>query len=264
MALILQKTFLRPQPTTLQLKRFRGKINIQKPRAPHYERALFNAVTEPKIPKPKITELCYNNQLAPAKIQPATKIVDNPYEKIIAKEFFNWLEHSKFVGIFHLNSINSEDLFKARVAFFKQNMHLKMYGKSIIRLGIQETKYEAILPLVQTKNCFVFSAESKPAKVLAITKKIPQMILLAGIAENRLLSKTQIVDYANLSDLTTCRAQFVAVLNSIGGGLVQHMQTHQQQLTAMLDAYAVTGEKQNKPENSNSSETPGSVEKDST
>lgn len=218
-------------------KCFRGKINIQRPRPPHYDRALFNAVTQPIIPRPSITQKCYQKRLEKQFTGAAEKQI-NPYEEIIAKEVVNWLNHSKLVAIFHINSINSDDMFNVRVAFHKENMHLRAYGKGIMEKAMLGSQYEAMLPLFNAKNCIVFSQEPKIGALLKIIKKTPQLILLAGVVENRLLSKNEMVSLSKLPNITTARAQFVGVLNSVGTGLVSNLQAHQTNLCSLLDMHA--------------------------
>lgn len=221
----------------LQFKRFRGKINIQRPRQPHYERALVNAVTTPIFAKPTVTQKCFNWHQQEAVIQ---KRIENPYEKLIAKEVANWFDQCKMVAIFHVNSISADEMFKARVAFHKQNMHLKAYGKAIIREAIAGTRYDAILPLFESKNCVVFSPEQKLPQLLKICKKIPQLMLLAGIVEQRLMSKTELSNFATMPSLEMARAQLVAVLQQAGGNnVVSSLQTHQTNLCGSLDAYVM-------------------------
>lgn len=134
-------------------------------------------------------------------------------------------------------------MFKARVAFHKQNMHVKVYGKEIIRQAIANTKYEAALPLFDSKNCVIFSTEQKLTQLLKISKKIPQLMLLAAIVEDRLMSKNELTAFAALPSLDVARAQLVAVLQRAGGtNILSHLQTHQTQLCGSLDAYAKQGE----------------------
>lgn len=218
-------------------KCFRGKINIQRPRAPHYDRALFNAVTEPVVPQPTITQECYQKRLEKKFVGETEKTI-NPYDAIIAKEVVNWLDHSKLVAIFHINSISSDDMFNVTVAFHKENMHLKAYGKKIMQKAMIGSRYESLLPLFSAKNCIVFSEEAKIGQLLKIVKKTPQLILLAGVVEARLLSKNEMVNLSKLPNLTTARAQFVGVLNSVGAGLVGNLQSHQSNLCNLLDVHA--------------------------
>lgn len=166
------------------------------------------------------------------------EVSENPYNLIIAREVRNWFDHSKMICIFHLNPIHSEDFFNVQVAFHKQGMKLKVYGKRIMNLAIGGSKYEAILPLFDTKYCIVFSPEIKVSPVLKILKKAPQLILLAGIAHDRYLSKNEFASLATMPDLQGQRAQFAAVLDSIGGQLVNNLQMHQTQLCSLLDLYA--------------------------
>lgn len=166
------------------------------------------------------------------------EVTENPYHLIIAREVRNWFDYSKMICIFHLNPIHSEDFFNAQVAFHKKGMKLKVYGKKIMKLAIGGTKYEAILPLFDTKYCIAFSPEIKVNDVLKILKKTPQMVLLAGIAYDQYLSKNEFVALSTMSDLQMQRAQFAAVLDSVGGDLVNKLQMHQTQLCSLLDLHA--------------------------
>uniref|UniRef100_A0A1L8DRI8 Large ribosomal subunit protein uL10m n=1 Tax=Nyssomyia neivai TaxID=330878 RepID=A0A1L8DRI8_9DIPT len=235
MASIANKLFLQTQTPLLLARRFRGKINIQRPRKPHYTRALVEAVTRPIYEQPPQTrETC----LMPRKNK--VEVPENPYLQIIAKELLNWFNHSKCTGIFHLNSINAEDMFKAKVLFHKQNMHLKVYPKKALALGLSGGKYEEILPLFDAHCAVVFSLDGNPSRMLKITKKVPQLILIGAIAEDRILSKNQFVDYAALPGIDIVRAQLVGVLNSAAGDLVGKMEASQSTIVRMLEAHAKT------------------------
>ncbi len=236
-------------------KCFRGKINIQKPRPPHYERALFNAVTEPIVPQPTVTQECFQKRLQ-RKLDGKSEKVINPYDVIIAKELVNWLDNSKMVGIFHINSINSEDIFNLKVALHKENMQFKAYGKSILRKAMVGSQYQTLLPLFNAKNCMVFSPEAKISQLLKIVKRTPQLILLAGVVEKRLLSKNELVDLSKLPNITTARAQFVGVLNSVGAGLVSNLQAHQTNLCSLLDLHAKPKTTENDEQSDPSDQTP--------
>uniref|UniRef100_A0A0K8U3H7 Large ribosomal subunit protein uL10m n=1 Tax=Bactrocera latifrons TaxID=174628 RepID=A0A0K8U3H7_BACLA len=123
--LIRQVTLLSCRTPIAQSQRFRGKINIQRPKAPHYERAKVLAAAQylsAKVEEPKKKATCFQRRQREADIE-------NPYIAVIAREVRNWFEHSRMVGFYHLNSIKADDLFALRVQLHKQNMHLKAYGK---------------------------------------------------------------------------------------------------------------------------------------
>lgn len=216
---------------TVQCVRYRGKINIQRPRKPHYERARINFATAPLI------EPTYER--CRMKLTGKKKIIEKgPYSLIIAREVRQHFENSKVVAFFHMNPIKAEPQFDAQVAFHKQGMKLKAYNKNILQLALEGTKFEPILPLFQSSSSVVFSPEPKLPQILKISKKIPQMILLAGYAEERYLSKNELVALAQMADIQVTRAQFAAVLDSVGGQLVQNLQAHQTNLVSLLDLHA--------------------------
>lgn len=191
------------------------------------------ATTMPIIKELPKTSTCFQKSQRQLEVEQ-----ENPYNRIIAKEVLNWLNHSKMVAIFHLNSINSDDFFSARVALHKQNMQLKDYGKKIIRMAVEGTKFEAIEPLFDSNHCIVFSSEEQVSKLLRLTKKFPQMVLMAGIVQNRLLSRNEFIGFANLPDLTTARAQLVATMNLAGGKIVEDLEAHSKNLVNILDVHA--------------------------
>ncbi|KAL7742328.1 hypothetical protein ACLKA6_005584 [Drosophila palustris] len=218
----------------LQFLRYRGKINIQRPKQPHYERARVVAVTQPKYAEPPKALTCFQSRAQRTATQ-----VENPYNAIIAREVRNWLDHSRLVAVFHLNSISADDIFRVRVQLHKHNMHLKSYGRKIIGQAVAGTAYEAILPLFHSNHCIVFSPNQQSVgALLRITKKVPQMVLLGGIVESKLLSRNELMDFALMPSLQVAQAQLVQTLNMAAGNVVQQLQAHQVNLVKVLDVHA--------------------------
>lgn len=134
-------------------------------------------LTKPYFPsryfnKPKI-EFCTN--LKPKLLD---EDIENPYQKILAKECLNWFNHSKVIALFHLNPIPSNDRFNAYVAFKKQNMHLKVYGKKTLKMALDGTKYEPFTQHYVSHNIILFNPEPTVKPMLKILKKRPQLVLL--------------------------------------------------------------------------------------
>ena len=160
-----------------QTKRFRGKINIQKPKPPHFERAKYLALAKPYFaPKEKksLVETCDRH------VKYFNKDVENPYQKLIARDVKKYLEASRLVAIFHLNPMDGEEQFKAYVMYKKQGMHLKMYGKKIMELAVCGTRFESILSLFISQTMILFSEEPAIDKLFAISKKFPKLVLLGN------------------------------------------------------------------------------------
>lgn len=171
----------------------------------------------------------------------------NPYEVILAREVKNWFDHSQMTVALHVNPMNGEDFFKARVAFHKSGMQLKKYGSRILKLAFANTKYEELLCLSKTSSfstAFVFSPEHKKiSTVLKIIKKIPQIHLLCGILDDRLLSKNEITDYSKMPSIDVVRSQFVNVLNMASSQLAQNLASHQSNLVNILEAHVRASER---------------------
>uniref|UniRef100_A0A1A9W0K4 Large ribosomal subunit protein uL10m n=1 Tax=Glossina brevipalpis TaxID=37001 RepID=A0A1A9W0K4_9MUSC len=214
----------------LQFQRFRGKINIQRPRKPHYDRALVAAVTQPQYPEPIKTVTCFEKRHRQLQIE-------NPYNDIIAREVRNWLDHSSMVAIFHLNSIKADEIFDVRVQLHKQGMHLKSYGQKIVSKAVEGSRYEAILPLFDSQHCIVFAPHQKVGLLLRLTRKVPQMILLAGIVDNTLLSRKDFMAYAQLPGIQTAQAELVNTLNISARSMVQNLEAHQNNFVSILEHY---------------------------
>lgn len=207
-------------------------------------------MAQPKYPKKEKIRPCPPKEFAAASSKKKIVLNENPYEEILAREVRNWFDHSKMVGIVHVNSINGEDSFKAAVAFHKSGMHYKKYGTNLLTRAIDGTNYECLLPLNNENRSFstgfIFCTENNNVSLmLKILKKIPQMHLLCGITEGRLLSKKEFEDFAKMPDIQIVRSQFTNVLNLAGSQLVQQLQTHQSNLVNILDAHVRENTKEN-------------------
>lgn len=209
------------------------------------------ALTNPKYPKREPIRPCPSKEFVSTQKKEVV-LKENPYEVILAREVKNWFDHSKMVGIIHINSIKGEDSFKAAVAFHKSGMHYKKYGTTLLMRALQGTNYECLLPLNENKSFstgFIFCTENNDVSLmLKILKKIPQMHLLAGIAEGRLMSKNEFEDYAKMPDIQVVRSQLTNVLNMAGSQLVQNLQSHQSNLVNILEAHVRENSKEQKQE----------------
>lgn len=232
---------LQTENLLIQCKRYRGKINIQRPRPPFYSRKLFNAVTEPVYLPTSAIDLCHEKQAQRELFKARDNKVDlHPYERILARELLGFFDSAKMVLICQKNSMDSLEWFNFKVALHKKSIKTKVYGRKIINAAIEDTKFDAMLSLLmQTPyNCMLFSDEWNVNEVLKVLKKTPKVLLLAGSLGDRFMSKNELENYAKLPDLEIVRAQFVATLQSVGGQLTNHLQAHQSNFVYMLDAHA--------------------------
>ncbi|XP_065345935.1 large ribosomal subunit protein uL10m [Cloeon dipterum] len=233
---ILKRAILLPWTPRVQILRFgKTKVNIQRPHPPHPSKLMMLEVTKPKFPEPPplITEICtkssdknYNKEE-----------IDNPYERILARELMESVESSEFVCIFQDLFMNGEERYNEFAILKRKGIHLQTFGKQVATRAFKGTKYEAILPLMIYHNSIAFAEKSSAVKTLmSLKKKIRHHVLIAGIVEDRLMTVSQLEKYAALPDLTMARAQLVSVLNSAGGTLVSQLNTHQQNFVSNLES----------------------------
>lgn len=159
-----------------EFRRFRGKINLRKPRAPHFHKALYLEFTKPWFLKPdkdkSITELCKGHK------EVYDKDEDNPFQRLIAKELFEYFKKSRLIIFYHHNPAKAEIEFKAYAAFQKENMFYKNYGKKTMEMAIKGTPYETVLDFYVSHNMTLFSPEPEIKKVIKMSKKYPQLIII--------------------------------------------------------------------------------------
>ncbi|KAJ8920969.1 hypothetical protein NQ315_015763 [Exocentrus adspersus] len=236
MSLLPRKGLLEIVSPLLQCKRFRGKINLRKPRAPHFERAVYIALTKPYFISPKKGKLPEELCKGPGSTKKDEG--DNPFQRIIAQELYKWFTSSRLVVFYHLNPMDSDDQFNAFAMFKKQGMYLRQYGKKTLDMAVRGTPYETVLDFYVSQNMLLFSPQPDIKKVLSITKKFPELILLAAILEGRFISKDELMQYSLIPNLQAAQANFVQTLNTASSLLVNHLNSHQTTLVSHLEERA--------------------------
>uniref|UniRef100_A0A023F7D4 Large ribosomal subunit protein uL10m n=1 Tax=Triatoma infestans TaxID=30076 RepID=A0A023F7D4_TRIIF len=215
------------------------RINVQRPRAPHYERAKVLALLKPQYKEdPSLYLLPALKCRKQEELKQQLIRVENPLEKIIAKEMLERFQNSKLVAFLHANPICGEDEFQAKVKLKREKMDIQIYSKYTAKLALEGTRFEAVLQLFVAHNALVFCDEPKVEVLMKTLKKIPQYILMAAIVDNRILSLSQLEKYVQLKDLSTARAHFVAQLNSVANNVVTQLNQHQTTLVTRLQQIA--------------------------
>ncbi|XP_012276160.1 39S ribosomal protein L10, mitochondrial [Orussus abietinus] len=220
-----------------QQKRFRGKINIQRPQKLHFERQKVMDFVTPFYRSPNLDiplwEKCRKSK------QVERESTENPYRSVVARIAKNWLDNSKMVAFLHQNSISKSDTFDLMVALRKHNIYLKSYGRKTMEEAVMGTRFEAILSVYCSENMLAFCTTGTPVAQLEKTlKRAPQYILLAGILEGKLLHLNDFLRYGKM-DLQSTQVGLVQVLQSAAGGSLNHQLTyHQTTLVSRLNQIA--------------------------
>lgn len=159
------------------MRRFRGKVNVRKPRAFHFQKALYLEFAKPWFLSTKkgktATELCRGQ------VEEKKKDDENPLQRFIAQDLYDYFKKSKLVVFYHHNpATGNDEEFRAFAMFKKENMHFKKYGRKTMAMAIQGTPYEAVLDFYVSQNIILFSPEPDIKKVLKISKKFPHIVIL--------------------------------------------------------------------------------------
>ncbi|XP_056640445.1 39S ribosomal protein L10, mitochondrial [Diorhabda sublineata] len=234
MALLHRKAFLQSLTPFIQCKRFRGKVNIQRPKPPHFEKAKYLALTQPWFINPNknkpLVELCRLNR----KLEKKKDF--NPLRDIYAKELYNSFKNSKLIVFYHFNSMKADENFRNYALFKKQGMELKKFEREMLSAAVSGTPYETVLDFyVTSNNMILFCPEPEVNKVLKISKKCPQLIMLAGILENTLINKDDLIKYSKIPNLQIAQAELVQTVNRVGSQLVSDLNSHQSSLVSNLE-----------------------------
>ncbi|XP_046675355.1 39S ribosomal protein L10, mitochondrial-like [Homalodisca vitripennis] len=236
-----------------------SRVNVQKPRPPHYNRAKIEHLTRPKYFErgerdawfiPSVSQCIKEKE---EELKRSRKEEDNPYERLLAKDLRNWFLNSKLIAFFHCNPIRFDDRFEAEVKLRKEGMYLKKFGRHTVNMALEGTPYISVMPLFITHTEMVFCSEPKVSELLKVAGKLRQHVLLAAVVEDRLMSVSQLRALSDVKDLTTARARLVGVLNTAQSQLVSGLTYHQTSIAEGLRQYA-----EKPPDSAESSETQSS------
>ncbi|XP_054007288.1 39S ribosomal protein L10, mitochondrial [Hylaeus anthracinus] len=232
MAQLVKRAFqLTPNQLLYQQKRYRGKINLKKPKV-NFVKKIVNELLTPYFINPDkdkpLYELCKNVKLL-------RKEELGPYEKILTRDVRNWFDNSKMIACLHVNSIKEDKVFDFKVDLKMVNMYYKRYGKSVVFAAIEDSPYEAITPLLKGGwTAFVFSPDINATALKNIVKKYQQLCIMGGVLERQVFKCDDFLKYGSL-DMTTTQLGLVQTLQNAGGvNLSRQLTHHQTTLVARL------------------------------
>ncbi|XP_068209583.1 large ribosomal subunit protein uL10m [Palaemon carinicauda] len=211
------------------------KPNLRHPPIPHWRRAVILELSKPKYKDPleNVPAICKNKEAFLRKAE----VKDNPFEIILAKEFFQKVEESNVLAVFHCNPMTAAELFANRVQLSKVGLFYHHCNNKIAELAFTNTKYEAVLDLYKTRNATFIGTEVNVPKLLKMMKRMRGLVLLAGVVEGRLMSIRDMERYAALPPLPVLHGQLVGILQSPLQKLSQNLTYHQTELSAALGRY---------------------------
>ncbi|KAF0296595.1 39S ribosomal protein L10, mitochondrial [Amphibalanus amphitrite] len=181
--------------------RHKARINIQKPKLPHWEKARFQRLTKPRLPDPVDARLaphagCFHAVEVPP-----------------AREAWQMLKRAGFT--YH-----------------------KLFNNRIAGHAFSETRLSPVLQLCRSHTALVTCPEPRVAQLLSLQKRLPQLVVIGGVVEDRFMSVADLERYAQLPSVDALRAQFCHLLSAQAAGLSASLGHHQAALVRSLAAYS--------------------------
>ncbi|XP_054168200.1 39S ribosomal protein L10, mitochondrial-like [Oppia nitens] len=175
----------------------------------HFRRKQMLAVCEPILMKDKRlpSEKCFN-------LTPIEDRGIHPLDKLLANDMKHELKTSHMICFFHQNLMTNREKKGVKNMFEHQDMYLRYYNPDIAELALIGTKWESALHLCRQQDVTVlFSAKPQVSKLLKLTKKCPQLVLMAAIINDRFMSLDDLKEYNRLPNLDTLRAHLCHTLS---------------------------------------------------
>ena len=160
----------------------------------------------------------------------------HPRKKMIGDKLRAAVESPYFV-LFQYGNMRNPDWNDLRFELNKENIKLTIFPNRISCKVLEGTKYENLKFLFKSFTATCYSTENDVALLLKIVKNFPQLQLMGGKIEDRILSRNQIIDHGKLPPIESVQAEFLHLLmqpaQQLGGLLSQS----QRQLSTNLEQY---------------------------
>lgn len=196
----------------------RSKWQSRNPTDPHYDRKRMIEVCKPFFVPDDTPEWKSCSKIT-VDIAPP-----HPYEAILATELTKNWEPSRMILFYHMSSMKEADYRLIRNTFFKSDLFFHSYSQSVVKLALQNTPYASALHLFESETGLLFGADIAIDKVLKISRKFSQVVLLAGIVDNVFYSQSQLKSLNDVlkKDSLQQLAQFLDYLPSKVNGTLNH------------------------------------------
>lgn len=213
--------------------RFHSKKPYLFPRSHKFR--IFQAVTDPiYIKEDFIAPVCPRLRRKLENTQTDDLVSDA--EEFVYRGCERMFRENEMIAVCQLLPCANNDLKSYRVQLNKSGMELKLYSNKFTRRAVSGTRLENMLPWFQGFNVYIVSEKPKVDKLLKTLRKIPNILLMGGLIDGRLLSKDGFTAYSKLPPIEQARGELCTILNLAAGGRTSSLlESHQQTLTMNLD-----------------------------
>lgn len=160
----------------------------------------------------------------------------NIKKQIVFNEIREILNDNKMVTAFHYNDgITSQEWEDLRYTMKQKGITVKIVPNKVTQKSLEGTPYVNMQPLFLSSTGIFYSQESNTtAEMLKILKSYPRIEILGGKFEDRLLSKSGILDFATLPSLDILRGQFSQLLSLSSSRISSLLNNNQGRLASLL------------------------------
>jgi len=188
------------------------------------ERRILNAVTAPIYPEKPVEKKKKSEQ---SEIQEA-------YNAFKLREAQELLTQNQMVAICHRLPTTNRDFLHLRAKVFLGGLQLKFIRNDLAIKATENTRLQNLKPYFNSSTAFLISEEPKIPELIKLLKKCPELQLLGGLVENRIMSRDELLNAAKLPSLDVVRGQLVSLLNSSASNTSRMLAHHQGALSANL------------------------------
>jgi len=211
------------------------KINIQKSNVPGTERRILNAVTVPILPPDTrpLPQQCYDE--TKLKKQAVTTELTKAYLAFRLQQAIKLFNENSMVAICHIVPMTSRDSFNVRAKIVTAGMQIIFARNDLAKQAIQNTRLQNLEPLLVSSNAYIASEKNMLPELVSILRKTPELVLLGGLVENRIMSRDDILKVVKLPPLDIMRGELLAILSASASKTSRLLGKHQQELSVNLD-----------------------------
>ncbi|XP_037069172.1 39S ribosomal protein L10, mitochondrial-like [Pollicipes pollicipes] len=221
--------------------RHKARINIQRPKLPHWEKARFQRLTVPQLPQ--TADLLSEDAGCYHAVERRPEREENPLEVILGKMVRETCEKSELIVFFHRNSISMSEVHKMwqmlkRAGF----IYHKLFSNTIAAHAFGSTPLAPVLQLCRSHTSLVTCPEPRVAQLLRLRKKLPQLVMIGGVVSGRFMSVADLERYGQLPGRPALLAQLSGLLAGPAAATSAALNHHQAALVRSLAALSESRE----------------------
>lgn len=152
------------------------------------------------------------------------KIELHPLERIMVKELLDDIKRSNFILFVQYNyaKFQSDRVYKNTIT--KSGGKFHALNNNIYREAFKTLNRDDLSHLFITRNALITGQSDKLPTCVNVMRRMPQLVLLAGMIDNHLYEIDQIRSIASTPNLEQARANLLSVLTTPSIELISNLQ----------------------------------------